>query len=137
MSSLNGWDTQETHNRLKDYYDGYHFCTRNMIDIYNPYSLINSLSTGELRTFWASSGSTSLLSKFVDNIEIELDRFEECYIDRDTLEMSDVTGGGAALFLYQSGYLTIKGYDESLCVLGFPNEEVKKALYKMVARKQV
>ena len=132
MSSLNGWDTQETHNRLKDYYDGYHFCTRNMIDIYNPYSLINSLSTGELRTFWASSGSTSLLSKFVDNIEIELDRFEECYIDRDTLEMSDVTGGGAALFLYQSGYLTIKGYDESLCVLGFPNEEVKKALYKMV-----
>ena len=46
--------------------------------------------------------------------------------------MSDVTGGGAELFLYQSGYLTIKKYDEFGYILGVPNEEVKQALYEMV-----
>ena len=51
---------------------------------------------------------------------------------RNTLELSDVSGGGAELFLYQSGYLTIKEYDEFGYVLGFPNEEVKQALYEMV-----
>ena len=132
MGKLNGWSMEETHDRLKEYYDGYHFCEDNMEDIYNPYSLINALSQSKLRNYWASSGATTLLPKFVNDIEIELETFEGSYIDRDTLEMSDVTGGGAALFLYQSGYLTIKGYDDGLYILGFPNEEVKKALYNMV-----
>ena len=49
---------------------------------------------------------------------------------RNTLELSDVSGGGAELFLYQSGYLTIKDCDEFGYILGFPNEEVKQALYE-------
>lgn len=132
MGEQNGWDAQETHNRLKEYYDGYHFCFKNMTDIYNPYSLVNALNTGDLKNFWAASGATILLHKFVDDIEIDLEHFEECYIDRDTLELSDVVEGGPELFLYQTGYLTIKSYDDGLYTLGFPNEEVRKALYKMV-----
>ena len=132
MAKANNWSVQETHDRLKDYYDGYHFSRRNMADIYNPYSLINALNVQELGNFWASSGATSLIPKFVDNAELRLGDFEGCRIMRNTLEMSDVTGGGAALFLYQSGYLTIKESDEFGYVLGFPNEEVKQALYEMV-----
>ena len=132
MGELNGWNAQETHDRLKEYYDGYHFCFRDMIDIYNPYSLVNALNSGELTNYWAASGATTLLPKFVDDIEIDLERFEECYIDRDTLELSDVVEGGAELFLYQSGYLTIKSYEDDIYTLGFPNEEVRRALYKMV-----
>ena len=132
MAEVNGWSDQETHDRLKDYYDGYHFSRRNMIDIYNPYSLINALNAKELGNFWASSGATSLIPKFVDNAELHLNDFEGCAILRNTLELSDVTGGGAALFLYQSGYLTIKSCDEFGYILGFPNEEVKQALYEMV-----
>ena len=132
MAKVNNWSAQETHDRLKDYYDGYHFSRRNMVDIYNPYSLINALNAKELGNFWASSGATSLIPKFVDNAELRLGDFEGCRIMRNTLEMSDVTGGGAALFLYQSGYLTIKESDEFGYVLGFPNEEVKQALYEMV-----
>ena len=49
---------------------------------------------------------------------------------RNTLETSDVTGGGPELFLYQSGYLTIKSCVGNVYHLGFPNEEVKQALYK-------
>ena len=132
MSEVNGWTMQETHNKLKYYYDGYHFSRRNMTDIYNPYSLINALSTQELGNYWAASGATSLIPKFVDDIELRLKDFEHCPVMRNVLELSDVTGGGAELFLYQCGYLTIKDSDEFGCILGFPNEEVKQALYEMV-----
>ena len=132
MAMRNKWTEQEVHDRLKDYYDGYHFSEDNMVDVYNPFSLINALDTRELRNFWAASGSTSMIPKFVDNMELRLRSFEHCRIMRNTLETSDVTGGGAELFLYQSGYLTIKGSDEFGYTLGFPNEEVRQALYEMV-----
>lgn len=136
MAEVNGWSLQETHDKLKDYYDGYHFSRRNMVDIYNPFSLINALDTQELGNFWAASGSTSMIAKFIDNIELRLSNFEQCTIMRNILELSDVTGGGAELFLYQSGYLTIKKYDEFGYILGVPNEEVKQALYEMAAAKK-
>ena len=132
MAVRNKWTVQETHDRLKAYYDGYHFSEDNMVDIYNPFSLVNALSQSKIKNYWASSGATTLLPKFVDNAELHLGDFENCPIMRNTLESSDVTGGGAALFLYQSGYLTIKESDEFGYVLGFPNEEVKQALYEMV-----
>lgn len=132
MSEVNNWSVQETHDRLKAYYDGYHFSRRNMVDVYNPYSLVNALKSKEIINFWASSGATSLLPKFVDNVELRLSNFENIRIMRNTLELSDVTGGGAELFLYQSGYLTIKACDEFGYILGFPNEEVMQALYEMV-----
>ena len=103
-----------------------------MVDVFNPFSLINALADSKLRNYWASSGATSLLPKFVDDMEIRLKNFENCPIDRDILETSDVTGGGAELFLYQSGYLTIKGYLDGIYLLGIPNYEVRKALYKIV-----
>ena len=132
MSEANNWSIQETHDRLKAYYDGYHFSRRNMVDVYNPYSLVNALKSKEIINFWASSGATSLLPKFVDNAELRLSKFENCSVMRNTLELSDVSGGGAELFLYQSGYLTIKESDEFGYILGFPNEEVKQALYETV-----
>lgn len=132
MGEVNGWTLQEVHDRLKEYYDGYHFSPRNMVDIYNPFSLINALNTQTLRSYWATSGATSLIPKFVTDAELRLKDFEHCDILRRTLETSDVTGGGAELFLYQSGYLTIKASDEFGYILGFPNEEVKQALYEVV-----
>ena len=132
MSKVNGWTVEETHDKLKEYYDGYHFSEDNMVDVYNPFSLINALAASKLRNFWAQSGATSMLPKFVDNMELRLEQFNNCFIDRDTLETSDVTGGGAELFLYQTGYLTIKDFDDDTYTLGFPNEEVKRALYRVV-----
>lgn len=132
MAEVNGWTLQQTHDKLKEYYDGYHFSRNNMVDIYNPFSLINALNSKNLANFWAASGATSRLPKFITNAELGLGDFENCRVLRNILETSDVTGGGPALFLYQSGYLTIKDSDEFGYVLGFPNEEVKQALYETV-----
>ena len=132
LATSKGWTFDEAVAQLTAYYDGYHFCHENRVDVFNPFSLINALADSKLKNYWASSGATSLLPKFVDNIEMRLKDFENCPIDSDTLETSDVTGGGAELFLYQSGYLTIKGYMDEIYLLGIPNYEVRKALYKIV-----
>ena len=132
MADFNQWTVDETLAKLKDYYDGYHFSCLNMVDVYNPFSLINALYHKQLRSYWASSGATSLLPKFVDDIELHLDDFDHCSVLPTTLETSDVTGGGPELFLYQSGYLTIKDCDEFGYMLGIPNEEVRQALNEMV-----
>ena len=132
LAAKNDWNLDEAVAQLAAYYDGYHFSHENMVDVFNPFSLINALADSKLKNYWASSGATSMLPKFVDNMEIRLKDFENCPVDCDTLETSDVTGGGAELFLYQSGYLTIKGYMDDIYLLGIPNYEVRKALYRIV-----
>ena len=132
MGEANGWTAEKTFEQLKANYDGYHFSRCNMVDVYNPFSLINALADGEIRNYWASSGATSLLPKFVDDMEVRLKDFDSCRLLRQTIETSDVTGGGPELFLYQSGYLTIKDYQMGIYILGFPNMEVRQALYDMV-----
>ena len=103
-----------------------------MVDVFNPFSLINALSDNELRNYWAASGATSLLPKFVDDLDIRLKDFENCALISSVIETSDVTGGGPELFLYQSGYLTIKGYMSGTYLLGIPNHEVRQALNEIV-----
>ena len=132
MGKKNGWTAEDTVAQLKANYDGYHFSADNMVDVFNPFSLINALDEKEINNYWASSGATSLLPKFVNDMEIRLKDFEHCAILSNIIKTSDVTGGGAELFLYQSGYLTIKGYSNGVYILGIPNHEVRQALYEMV-----
>ena len=132
LAEYEDWTYDEAVANLTAYYDGYHFSRRNMVDVFNPFSLINALADSDLKNYWASSGATSLLPKFVDDMELKLGNFDPCTILRQTIETSDVTGGGAELFLYQSGYLTIKDYQMGVYILGFPNTEVRQALYETV-----
>ena len=132
LAEYEDWTFDEALAQLTAYYDGYHFSRRNMVDVFNPFSLINALADSDLKNYWASSGATSLLPKFVDDMELKLGNFDPCTILRQTIETSDVTGGGAELFLYQSGYLTIKDYQMGVYILGFPNSEVRQALYETV-----
>ena len=132
LAEYEDWTFDEAIAQLTAYYDGYHFSRRNMVDVFNPLSLINALADSDLKNYWASSGATSLLPKFVDDMELKLGNFDPCTILRQTIETSDVTGGGAELFLYQSGYLTIKDYQMGVYILGFPNSEVRQALYETV-----
>ena len=132
LAEYEDWTFNEAVAKLTAYYDGYHFSRRNMVDVFNPFSLINALADSDLKNYWASSGATSLLPKFVDDMEIKLGNFDSCAILRQTIETSDVTGGGAELFLYQSGYLTIKGYINGTYLLGIPNFEVRQALNEIV-----
>ena len=132
LAACKGLTFDEAAMQLSSCYGGYHFCRRNKVDVFNPFCLINALADSDLKNYWFSSGTSPLLSKFEDDIKKRLKDFEYCPIISDTLESSDVTDGGAELFLYQSGYLTIKGYMDRIYLLGFPNSEVKKSLYETI-----
>lgn len=126
-----GISVAEVMGRMKYAYDGYHF-SRSMVDVYNPFSVFNALEDLNLNSYWIASGSNEMLFKILRKFITDIPSLDGCLVDSDYLEMSDVNMVDPKIFLYQSGYLTIKGVKEDTYVLGYPNREVRKAMYDMV-----
>ncbi len=126
-----GMSTGQTRELLKNNYDGYHFSASSP-DIYNPFSLLTCFSKMRLDAYWFASGTPTyvveMLNKFqmlpeqIDNQEATADYFDA--------PMQSVTS--IMPLLYQSGYVTIKGYDPitHLYTLSIPNNEVREGLMK-------
>ena len=123
-----------TVERLKKKYDGYHF-GRRMIDIFNPFSILNCFNTLELRNFWFASGTPTyhvrLLAHSNENINELVGRYYDAslFIDyKADVEMP-------LPMMYQSGYLTIKNcnIEDNTYLLDFPNEEVRTGFIGTIA----
>ena len=122
---------EETIEQLAYNYDGYHF-TWPSPDVFNPYSLLSCFSEGKFGAYWFGTGTpTYLIEKMrqFGTLPSAMDRFyaPSSSFDAPTETMTDITP-----LLYQSGYVTIKGYDKEtdLYVLDIPNEEIRVGLYK-------
>ncbi len=85
LAEENEWTKEESLSKLKDNYDGYHFSKKCRIDIYNPFSLIYALDKKEISSYWASSGASTLIAKFVKDAEIRLREFDGCRISSDII----------------------------------------------------
>lgn len=131
MAEKNGCDLETMLNELRAMYDGYHFAAGGD-GVYNPYSVINALARGEITNFWIASGATAMVSEMLQRANVKAEDMESCVIDKDALEMNDVSLEQPELFLYQAGYLTIKDFDGDFYTLGIPNNEVRTSLFKMV-----
>ena len=110
---------------LKKQYDGYHFSAHSA-DIYNPFSLINALSDGELSNYWFATGTPTILTRLIKKYDMDPSEFDRGFMA--TQEMFDApteTATDAIPMLYQSGYLTIKNFENNVYTLGFPNNEVR------------
>lgn len=128
LAYTNDISFEEALQRLKEHYDGYHF-SPNMVDIYNPFSVLNALKEQYLSPYWYATGTPTFLMKQIINKKIKLYKFDELSVDIGVLlgygrGMEDTT-----TVLYQAGYLTIKKYNakRDRFILGFPNKEVSKA----------
>ena len=118
--------------QLTDNYDGYHF-TYPSPDIFNPYSLLNCFSKEKIGAYWFGSGTPTFLIEMMR-------KFGTTPMEIGEKEMADVSDFDAPTetmesivpLLYQSGYITIKGYDEetNLYELGIPNKEIRIGLFK-------
>ena len=122
---------EEALMKLKENYDGYHF-TSPSPDIYNPFSLLNAFADGKFGSYWFGSGTPTylinMLEKFgVEPSEIGNNRVSVEDFDAPTERMTSIIP-----LLYQSGYITIKNYDEELDLytLNIPNKEVRIGLMK-------
>lgn len=122
---------EDTLQELKHHYDGYHFCWPSP-DVYNPYSLINCLADGKLDSYWFGSGTPTYLLNMMRRYELlPTDLGENSWVDKKDFDAATETMTTIIPLLYQSGYVTIKGYDTKsrLYELGIPNQEIRVGLF--------
>lgn len=118
---------------LREYYDGYHF-THNSMGIYNPYSLLNAFKYKEFGSYWFETGTPTYLVELLKKHRYNLQRITHEETSAEVLNSIDSASDNPIPVIYQSGYLTIKGYDSRFGIyrLGFPNREVEEGFVKFL-----
>ena len=133
MSDMEGVDYEEMSERLRANYDGYHFAPGTG-GMYNPFSLLNVLAKEQFGSYWFETGTPTYLVELLKKNEYNLDEIDGCVVDIDTLSGVDSADTDPIPVIFQSGYLTIKGYDKEfgLYTLGYPNKEVEEGFVKFL-----
>lgn len=131
LAETNGETKEACYAHLKSSYDGYHFYP-NSQGLYNPFSLLNTLAYKVYNDYWFETGTPSFLVHQLQKTNYRLDNMTEEKLTSDTLNTIDTLDENPLPLLYQSGYLTIKGYDTEFKTfqLGFPNREVRDGFVK-------
>ena len=123
---------EETIEELKNHYDGYHFCWPSP-DVFNPYSLLNCFADGKLKAYWFGSGTPTYLINMMRNFDcLPSDIGTQMEAGKDDFDAPTETMTNIMPLLYQSGYVTIKDYDEEteLYTLNIPNKEIRVGLFR-------
>lgn len=134
MAASEGCSEAEMRMQLKQHYDGYHF-SKQMTDIYNPFSLLNAFDSNDIRDYWFSSGTPSYLIRLMNHFNEGIDQLTGKYYALDAFINYKADVEYPLPMIYQSGYLTIKDYDHrrKTFLLDFPNNEVQRGFLTMIA----
>ena len=133
LAEANGMNETEARQTLKEWYDGYHFAEHTE-DIYNPFSLLNTLAEMKFGSYWFETGTPTFLVELLQRSKYDLHRLTEEMATADSLGGIDTMETNPVPILYQSGYLTIKGFDSRFrtYTLGFPNLEVEEGFIRFL-----
>ena len=120
--------------RLKKKYDGYHF-GEEMIDIFNPFSILNCLKSKRMSNFWFASGTPTYLVRLLSHCNENINELVGRYYDASQFIDYKADVEQPLPMIYQSGYLTIKdcNIDRNTYLLDFPNEEVRNGFVETLA----
>ena len=131
LAEANKLTRDECIAQLRQRYDGYHF-EETAPGVYNPFSVLNTLDMSKFGSYWFETGTPSYLVQLLQEHDTNLEQMASYETDADTLNSIDITSQSPIPVIYQSGYLTIKGYDSEFGTykLGFPNEEVSEGFAK-------
>ncbi len=133
FAAVQGTTYEQFCNKLREYYDGYHF-THNSVGLYNPFSLLNAFKRKEFGSYWFETDTPTYLVKLLKKHHYDLERMAYEETDAQVLNSIDSESTNPIPVIYQSGYLTIKGYDErfGIYTLGFPNREVEEGFVRFL-----
>ena len=126
LAAACGMTKEECYAEMKKRYDGYHF-SENSVGMYNPFSVLNTLSKKAFGDYWFATGTPTLMVKLLQTTSFNLNNIVDTPVTADLLGRVDSMKENPLPVIYQSGYLTIKGYDREFreYQLGFPNQEVE------------
>lgn len=124
---------EEVCRELKACYDGYHF-VENSVGIYNPFSVLNTFFKMKFGSYWFETGTPTYLVELLKAHHYDLHCMAHVETDADILNSVDSASTNPIPVIYQSGYLTIKKFDERFGIyrLGFPNREVEEGFMKFL-----
>ncbi|MCR5077114.1 MAG: ATP-binding protein [Prevotella sp.] len=133
LAAKYGITREQTLTRLKERYDGYHFVP-NGIGIYNPFSLLNTFQRLQFGSYWFETGTPTYLVELLKHDDYTLPNLTEEVATADMLNSIDSFSRNPIPVIYQSGYLTIKDYDEEFGEyhLSFPNKEVEEGFTRFL-----
>ena len=133
LADGNGMTKDDCYARLKRDFDGYHFYP-DAPGMYNPFSLLNTIGRGQFGDYWFETGTPTFLVKQLQKTDYPLDEMTHEGLTADILGSIDIMDHNPLPLLFQSGYLTIKSYDERFGEyhLGFPNREVEEGFTKFL-----
>ena len=126
LAGLNDMTYEEMHQKLKQRYDGYHF-TKHSEEVYNPFSLLKAFQQREVNNYWFESGTPTFLIRQMQHFRTDILSLEDLKVFASDFDQPTENMQSALPLLYQSGYLTIKGYDREteMYTLSIPNQEVR------------
>ena len=125
LAKKTGTTYEKTLAELKKQYDGYHF-VKESEDIYNPFSLLNTFAKLDFGEYWYETGTPTFLIKKLKSMDYDIKKLDG-NVKMPGRSIYKTDSNTPISLLYQTGYLTIKGYEQLFdeYTLGFPNEEVK------------
>ena len=125
LAESNGLTKDECYAKLKSMYDGYHFHYK-AHGVYNPFSLLNTFCANEFKMYWFETGTPTFLVRYLKQGGYSLDNISKNKVSMETLTGTNYVSPAPITLMYQTGYLTIKGYDPRFNAynLDYPNEEV-------------
>ena len=125
---------EECIEKLRKMYDGYHF-DEDSPGMYNPFSVLNTFQTRKFGSYWFETGTPTYLVELLRRHYYDLEEMATSEVTSDVLNSIDAESTNPIPVIYQSGYLTIKGYKSEFkkYILGFPNEEVAEGFIKYLA----
>jgi len=125
--------SRETYlGELRRFYNGYRFSEKTL-SVYNPFGLLNHFDkNGKFLPYWYESGTPTFLINLIIKQKIDIVDLTNMRVGYEDFRKYDIETMKAEPLLYQSGYLTIKDYDEELnqYILDYPNEEVRASFSK-------
>ena len=131
MAKEFGLSPENMYAKIKRMYDGYHF-SANSPSVFNPFSLLNAFLDDDFQNYWFSSGTPMSLIRQLKHFHTDITSLENLEVTSDAFDQPTENMINALPLLYQSGYLTIKGYERetSTYTLSFPNQEVRVGYIK-------
>ena len=132
LATANNMTKDECYARLKRDFDGYHF-QPDTVGIYNPFSLLSTLASGQFKDYWFETGTPTFLVHQLLKTNFLLEDMTREELTVDTLNSIEIMDENPLPLLFQSGYLTIESYDPEFgtYTLGFPNREVEEGFTKI------
>ena len=133
LASANGDSESETIDKLRMRYGGYHF-EKNSEGIYNPFSVLNTLAKHRYKNYWFETGTPTFPIELLKEHGYRLPDLSKEQVSANVMSSMDSSFPNPIPVIYQSGYLTIKGYDERFkkYQLGFPNKEVEEGFLNLL-----